>query len=106
MKSWRVLWKFSPEVQSCAVSTRIIALTVQAVLVERLLPGNPVLALELIFELHKSVDPGEVAFFCLFIELRDHFIDGEFKAVFAIILVDFKTTIVTRIVALQLVTFG
>ena len=32
------------------------------VLVERLIPGSPVLALEHIFELHNGVDPGEVTF--------------------------------------------
>jgi hypothetical protein len=74
-------------------------------LVVRLLPGSPVLALEHIFELHEGVDPSEVAFFCTFIELRDRLIDGEFDAVFAVILVDFDMTFVGRIVALQLVTF-
>ena len=32
------------------------------VLVERLLPGSPVLSLEHILELHKGVDPGEFTF--------------------------------------------
>ena len=75
------------------------------VLMERLLPGSPVLFLEHIFELRKGVDPGEFTLFCPFIKFGDRFIDCEFYRVAAVILMDFNSTFVLGIVALQLVDF-
>jgi hypothetical protein len=40
-------------------------------LVERLLPGSPVLSLEHIFKLRNGVDPGEVVLFCPFVKFGD-----------------------------------
>ena len=77
----------------------------QKVLMERLLPGSPVLFLEHIFELRKGVDPGEFTLFCPFIKFGDRFIDCEFYQVAAVILMDFNSTFVLGIVALQLIDF-
>ena len=75
-------------------------------LMEHLLPGCPVLSLEHIFKLRKVVDPGEVTLFCPFIKCGDRFIDCEFNQATAVIFVDFDSTFVLGIVALQLVDFG
>jgi hypothetical protein len=75
-------------------------------LVERLLPGSPVLPLEHIFKLRKGINPGEVTLFCPFVKLGDRLIDGEFNRVLTIILVDCNSTFVLGIVTLQLVDFG
>ena len=63
------------------------------------------LALEHILKLHNGVWPGKVAFCSAFIEFGYCLISGDVDSVFAIIHVDFNAAFVTRIVALQLVTF-
>ena len=75
-------------------------------LVEHLLPGSPVLSMEHIFKLCIGVDPGEVALFCPFVKLGDHFYwHLGFNWVLTIILVDLNSTFVLGIVALQLADF-
>ena len=72
-------------------------------LMERLLPRSPVLALQHVLELREGVDPGEFTLFCPLIELGDRPIDGELDGIASVILVDFNETFVLGIVATQLV---
>ena len=72
-------------------------------LVERLLPRSPVLALQHDLELRERVDPGEFTLFCPLIELGDRPIDGELDGVTSVILMDFNEVFVLGIDATQLV---
>jgi hypothetical protein len=76
------------------------------VLVERLLPGSPVLAMEHIFELYKAVNPGEVAFFAPLLNSGIILLTVNSMPYLPISLWMFDMTFATQIVALQLVTFG
>ncbi len=72
-------------------------------LVERLLPRSPVLALQHVLKLREGVDPGEFAFLCSLIELGDRLADGELDGVASVVLMDFNKVFVLGIVATQLV---
>jgi hypothetical protein len=61
--------------------------------------------LEYMPKLHEGVLPGEVPFSSPFVEFRDCLINGEFDAVFAVILVDFNATFDMQINALDIVIF-
>ncbi len=72
-------------------------------LVERLLPRSPVLALQHVLKLREGVDPGEFTFLCPLVELGDCLVDGELDGVTSVVLVDFNKDFVFGIVATQLV---
>jgi hypothetical protein len=72
-------------------------------LVERLLPRSPVLALQHVLKLREGVDPGEFAFLCPLVKLGDRLVDGELDGVTSVVLVDFNEVFVFGIVATQLV---
>ncbi len=76
------------------------------VLVQDLLPGSLVLALEHILKLHKGVRGLEIDLLGPFFEVRDCFVNCELNAKFSTILVDFGLDFLTRIVALQLISLG
>ncbi len=62
-------------------------------------------ALEHVLKLCKGVQPVKVAFFCSLVKLRDGLIDGELDAILIMILMDFYSTFVARVVTLKFVDF-
>jgi hypothetical protein len=72
-------------------------------LVERLLPRSPVLALQHVLKLREGVDPGEFTFLCPTVKLGDRLVDGELDGVASVVFVDFNKVFVFGIVATQLV---
>ena len=72
-------------------------------LVERLLPRSPVLALQHVLELREGVDPGEFAFLRPLVKLGDRPIDSELDGVTSVVLMDFNEVFVFGIFATQLV---
>ncbi len=75
----------------------------QKMLVERLLPHSPVLALQHVLKLREGVDPGEFTFLRPLVKLGNPPIDGELDGVTPVVLMDFNKVFVFGIVATQLV---
>jgi hypothetical protein len=75
------------------------------VLTKHLFPGCSMVALEHVLKLCKGVQPVKVAFFCSLVKLRDGLIDGELDAILIMILMDFYSTFVARVVTLKFVDF-
>jgi hypothetical protein len=71
-----------------------------------LLPGSFVLALEHIFELHKSVSIVKVELLGPFFKLRDCFVNSKLNTEFSTVLVDFSLDFVLRFTTLQFVGLG
>jgi hypothetical protein len=70
------------------------------VLMKHLFPGCSMVALEHVLKLCKGVEPVKVAFSCSLVKLRNGLIDGELDAILKIILMDFYSTFVARVVTL------
>jgi hypothetical protein len=77
----------------------------QKVLMKHLFPGCSMVALEHILKLCKGFGPVMVAFLCSLFKLRDGLINGELNAILKIILMDFYSTFVARVVTLKFVEF-
>jgi hypothetical protein len=77
----------------------------QKVLMKHLFSGCSMVALEHVLKLCKGVGPVKVAFYCFLVKLRDGLIDGELDAILKIILMDFYSTFVARVVTLKFVDF-
>jgi hypothetical protein len=75
------------------------------VLMKHLFPGCSMVALEHVLKLCKGVGPVKVAFFCSLVKLTDGLIDGEVDAILKIILMDFYSNFVARVVTLKFVDF-
>jgi hypothetical protein len=73
------------------------------VLVNNLLPGSFVLALEHILELHEGVSIAEVDLLGPLFKLRDCFFDCKLNAKISTVLVDFGFDSVLRVTTLQFV---
>ncbi len=76
------------------------------VLVNDLLPGSFVLALEHILELHEEVGIVKVDLLGPFFKLRDCFVDSKLDTKFSTALVDFGLDFVSRVTTLQFVGLG
>ncbi len=75
-------------------------------LVDNLLPGSFVLALEHILKLHKGVSIVKVDLLGPLFKLRDCFVHGKLNTKFSTVLVDFSLDFVSRVTALQFVGLG
>jgi hypothetical protein len=72
------------------------------VLMKYLFPGCSIVAMEHVFKLHEGVRPVKVAFLGSLVKLRDGLIDSELDTILAIILMDFYSTFIVSVAALNL----